>query len=291
MNERVGNPFLSATLVAVVLINWKLSLLLFSDITYDIKVLKIAALYPDESTQLKNFLFRPICAGFFWTIVWPAISMGITAYWYLMRSKINNVKLWAEKKKRISDSEAAELYSTIDAQQTKYLDLIKERQTQTDKLSEQITSLINSQSTTNQAIFEKDSTIDKLQHQLINLQNQSATNQDHANKIDRENDSHRQSIEEIRGASLQFAGLLPGLKELTISINQSTNHHANDNWLRENLAQQNPALTNDYQSMLRFFVAIGLLEKIDDGHITFGARYKFEKDKVLSARNIEIRPS
>lgn len=289
MSERVGNPFLSATLIAAILINWKLSLLLFSDVPYDAKVAKIIALYPSDDMRRQNLLLVPIYAGLFWTFIWPTISLGITAYWYWMRSMTSNVKLFVERKRSISKSEAAELYLTIDSQEIKYLDLLKDKQEKIVNLTEQIRSLLEDQNSYNHSISERDSRIAALQDSIGELNTNKINTDSRLKQIERENEKSRQDLEEIKNISLHVAKFLPGLKELTVSIHRATNFQADEGWLRESISRQFGAnTTEDHQLMLRFYIALGLFKKTGDGNITFGDQYKFAKDKLLSNPNENI---
>lgn len=279
MAERIGNPFISAALIASVLVNWRLSLLLVSDVSYDSKVTKIVELYPTSQVQLESFLLYPLGFAAFWTFVWPAVSIFINTYWYWMKSNISNFKLWAERRKKLSESEAAELYTTIDAQDGKYLELLKDRQNRIDGLAQQIKNVGDER---DRYLSEMNSASERIKLEMEEAQRRKAE----AEKLQLEVADQRRRLEEILSHSLTFAEHLPGLKEVTNAINKATNHHASELWIREELGRQKTSLAvEERQKVLDFFTALGLLKKDPDGQIGFGERYKYEKDKVLSSYN------
>lgn len=69
--ERIGSPFLATYTLALVTINWKLTLLLVADLPYDDKVGRIIALYPESHDRLLGFLCYPALAGLLWLLFWP----------------------------------------------------------------------------------------------------------------------------------------------------------------------------------------------------------------------------
>ena len=283
LSDRIGNPFISATLIACVFLNWKLSLLLVSDVPYDNKVMKIIELYPDSSTRLESFLLYPIYFGLFWTFLWPVISMAINAYWYWMKSNIANVRLWAERKKKLSDAEAAELYSTIDSQESKYLEFLKDRQNRIDSLSSQLSTMSRERVDMEE---KQKSEIEKLKGELVETRSELTVKTETSEKLQREKDAQWQILDEISNRSVEFAENLPGLKAITNAINQSTNHQANDAWLREEFKRQEPSFSNEEMQMcFDFFLALGLIKKGTDGHITFGDRYRNVRKRVLGMYN------
>ncbi len=286
LSERIGNPFISAAIIACILLNWKLSLLLFSDVPYDLKVEKIVALYPDSSTRLENFLVIPLCFGIFWTFIWPVISMGINAYWYRMRSHISNVKLQAERKKKLSEAEAAELYSTIDAQESKYLEFLKDRQNKIDGLTRHIADVTKEHGDRQLEIEKYRLTNANLESKLSALQGELSVSRENSEKYRRESEERQRSLDEILSHSLQFAAHLPGLKAITNAINRTTNFQANEAWVREELKRQEPTVTDEDQSkMINFFLALGLIKRDSNNNVMFGDRYRYEKDKILGLYN------
>lgn len=78
--ERVGNPFVSAVIISSLISNWKMTLLIFSDVSYDQKIIKAAQLYPDFYLALQSFVFWPLMFAIFWTFLWPLFDWLISAY-------------------------------------------------------------------------------------------------------------------------------------------------------------------------------------------------------------------
>jgi hypothetical protein len=286
LNERIGNPFISATIIACIVLNWQLSLLLFSDVPYDSKIEKIISLYPDSSSRYESFLIIPLCFGVFWTFVWPVINMGINAYWYLMKANISNVKLWAERKRKLSEADAAELYSTIDAQESRYLEFLKDRQNKIENLSKQISDFIHERTTLHNEIERHKSEKADLETTLSGSQRELSIIRESLNRASSESDVHRRALEEAANRSIEFAKFLPGLKSLTNAINQTTNHQANETWILEEFERQEPSYTReDRQKMFNFFLGLGLIKREANGNIGFGDRYRYAKDSVLGMYN------
>jgi hypothetical protein len=286
LNERIGNPFLSASLIACMVWNWKLSLLLFSDVPYDSKIEKIVNLYPDNSSQFHNFFIVPLCFGLFWTFVWPLISLGINTYWYRMKSHITNAKLKAERKKLLSEAEAAELYSMIDAQGGKYLELLKDRQGKINGLTEQLDDTTKSQAELAVEMTELISKHNELEQKLSGTERELSVLKESSLRVNLENDEHRRLLADISERSIEFAEYLPGLKAITNAINKTTNYQANEAWIWEEFKRQEKSFPSEAQQlMLNFFLAIGLIKREANGNITFGDRYRYNKDKVLGMHN------
>jgi hypothetical protein len=286
LNERIGNPFISASTIACFFLNWKLTLLLFSDVPYDNKIEKIANLYPDFSTRLDNLFLIPLYFGVFWTFVWPIISLGINAYWYWMKSNISNIKLKVERKKKLSEAEAAELYSTIDAQESRYLEFLKDRQNKIADLSKQISDLINERSAL-QNEFEKHKSLNAdLESKLSDSQRGLSNINEALTRANRENDERRRALDEISSRSVEFAEYLPGLKAITNAINKTTNYQADETWIWEEFNRQESSFSSDDQrKMFNFFLAIGLIRRESNNKIAFGEQYRYAKDKVLGIYN------
>lgn len=282
LNERIGNPFISATIIACVLLNWQLSLLLFSDVPYDSKIEKIIGLYSDSSTRYQNFLVIPLCFGAFWTFVWPAISLAINAYWYWMKANISNVKLRAERKKKLSEADAAELYSMIDAQESRYLEFLKDRQNKIENLSKQISELMNEQIAFQNEIGKYESEKADLKSALSRSQSELSNVNEALSRAKNESDVNRRAFDDASSRAIEFAEYLPGLKAITNAINQATNHQASEIWILEEFNRQEPSFSRgEQQKMLGFFLGLGLIKKESNGNITFGERYQYAKDKVL----------
>lgn len=286
LHERIGNPFLSATIIACFILNWKLTLLLFSDVPYDSKVEKIVSLYPDSAIQLHNFLFIPLCFGLFWTFVWPVISLAINTYWYWMKSHVSNAKHKAERKKLLSEAEAAELYSTIDAQESKYLEFLKDRQNKINSLSEQLNDAIKERNETQIEMVDFHSKHKELEQQLANTQVELINIKEAYARVTHENDERRRNLDEISSRSIEFAEYLPGLKAITNAINKATNYQANETWIWEEFKRQEKSFPSEAQQlMLNFFLSLGLIKRDNNSNISFGDRYRYVKDKVLGAYN------
>lgn len=286
LNERIANPFISATIGACVILNWKLSLLLFSDVPYDSKIEKIVSLYPDSSIRYENFLIIPLYFGIFWTFVWPVISMVINAYWHWMKANISNVKLWAERKKKLSEADAAELYSTIDAQESRYLEFLKDRQNKIEDLSKQMSDLINERITLQNEIKRHESENANLESTLSELQREQTDARQQLNRAIVDRDEQRRILDEISSRSIEVAAHLPGLKVITNVINKSTNHQASETWVWEELTRQASSIRQEeLQKMFNFFLALGLIKRDANNNIGFGERYRYAKDAVLGMYN------
>lgn len=286
LNERIGNPFISATIIACVLLNWQLSLLLVSDVPYDSKIEKIIGLYPDSSTRYEDFLFIPLCFGVFWTFVWPIISMVINAYWYWMKANISNIKLWAERKKKLSEADAAELYSMIDAQESRYLEFLKDRQNKIEDLSKQISGLVNEHATLQNGIERYQSEKSDLEATISRSQRELSSINEALSHEKSESDVYRRAFEDASNRTIECAEYLPGLKAITNAINKATNHQAHETWILEELNHQESSLSKEVQQkMFSFYLGLGLLKREPNGNITFGERYRYVKDKVLGMHN------
>lgn len=286
LSERIGNPFLSATLIACVLLNWELSLLLFSDVSYDTKVEKIVGLYPDSATRNLELFILPMFFGLFWTFAWPVINMGINAYWYWMKSNIANVKLRVERKKKLSEAEAAELYSTIDAQESRYLEFLKDRQAKIESLSDQMSKLMKERDDLQSEVEKTQLTYAELESKLSGSQRELSSIRESLSNVNRENDERRRTLDEISNRSIEFAEYLPGLKAITNAIAKTTNYHANETWIWEEFKRQEKSFPSEAQQlMLNFFLAIGLVIRDNNGNITFGERYRSAVGRVLGMYN------
>lgn len=286
LNERIGNPFISSTLIACAALNWKLSLLLFSDIPYDSKVEKILGLYPDVTARLDSLLLHPLYFGVFWTLIWPAINIGINAYWHWMKAKTSNVKLWAERKTNLSEAKAAELYAMIDSQESKYLDFLKDRQDKIENLSKQINDLMDERKTLQLEASNREIARTDLESKLAAVQRDTALHHETTTRIRSEKDQLQRELDEISTRSIEFAEYLPGLKAITNAINNARNFQADGTWLRDEFRRQEPSVnTENLEKMINFYLAIGLIKRDSDNHITFGDRYRFSKDKVLGIYN------
>ena len=137
INERVSSPFVSAFFVSAIVVNWKLSILIFSGVEYEAKIEIVSSLYPSLEHGVYGFVVWPLVGAFFWAFVWPLINWGVSAYWYLLKYKISNTRSVIERRRFLSEPEAALLYSQIDSQESKYLELIKERQEKIKALSDE----------------------------------------------------------------------------------------------------------------------------------------------------------
>lgn len=289
LSERIGNPFISATLIASSILNWKLSLLLFSDVTYDAKIQKILDLYPDSVTRFDELFLYPICFGVFWTFIWPVITLGINAYWYWMKTITSNLKIKIERKKKLSEAEAAELYSTIDAQESRYLDFLKERQNRVDNLAERVSNLDKENQDFQLEISKQKTESEKLKSEQSGMQSQLSSAQNELGRVRKENDNYRRSLDEITNRALEFAEHLPGLKTITNALTKADNHRADELWLREEFCRQEPSLlsedTQTQQKMFSFYLALNLIQRESSSYIVFGEPYRYAKDKVLGTNN------
>lgn len=284
LGERFGNPFLSAALISAVFLNWKLSLLLLSDVQYDNKVSRITELYPHALDVTYAFLVYPGICGAFWTFLWPVLSMAINAYWYWMRSNVANVRLWAERKKILSEAEAARIYSILDEQEGKYFEFLKERQSRIDDLSSQILTLTEGRSVMEKEIDGYKSEIEKFKVELLELKRNLALKHDDFQRVQMESEGRKQKLDGIYSCSVDFAKYIPGLKEITLTINNTTNYKANESWLKEEFKRQTPSVSGDVRRKnFDFLLALGLIKKESDGVITFGERYQHVREVFIES--------
>lgn len=260
LSERIGNPFVSATLIASIILNWKLTLLLASNVPYDGKIEKIVSLYPNKSAILDSFLIHPIYFGIFWTFIWPVINIGINAYWHLMKSLISNVKVWAERKKVLSEAEAAAIYSTIDSQESKYLEFLKDRQNKIDTLSNQLSAVSKERSELSIALDEMRSSSEKIAKNLADITSNSESLRQNLERVQRDSESRQRRLENIESKSVDFAKYIPGVKEISIAINRSTNYQANEAWVKTELKRLQPGWDDiERQRMFDFAMTLDAL--------------------------------
>lgn len=290
LGERIGNPFLATVIISSAALNWKLSLLLVSSEKYKDKVSEIALLYPNADVATQQLLIEPALVALIWVFLWPLANTGINGYWYLMKSVIANVKLIAERKRSLSEPEAAELYTAIDSQETKYLELLRQRQKVIEDLHAEISDIRGSY----------DEKISKLEESIGNLTTTNAEFGKSLKKIETDRDAKneqiqslnsqlqiaRQQLEEISNKSIAYAEHIPGLKAITNAINKMDGYVADEAWVREEFHKQEPSFSKDgYQTMFDFFLALGIIRRIEGGNLGFGDRYKFAKDRILGLYN------
>lgn len=286
LNERLSNPFISAFVIAFILLNWKLSLLIFSDVGYDAKVEKVLDIYSDPNARFNSLMVTPLIFSLFWTFVWPVINIVINAYWYWVKAKISNVKLRVERSKIISEAEAAEIYATIDSQESKYLDFLRDRQNKIDSLSNQMQELTNEKVVLLQDVGEKEVAMSNLGDEVTKLENVVKNQKEQLSRSQRENSDQRHSLDEIENSSFNYIKFMPGLKAITNAIDKANNYQADETWVIKELKGQEPSLDDeDRQIMMNFFMALGFIKKDAEGHIVFGKRYRYAKNEVLGMYN------
>jgi hypothetical protein len=282
MSERLGNPFVSAALVACVLINWKLSLLVVSDLSYEQKVCEIGKLYGDRNSVVDGFLIYPAIFGAFWTFVWPVINLGINAYWYWIRSQIANVRIWAERKRKLDEAEAAKIYETIDSQESKYLEFLKDRQGKIDSLTGQLEKSMGERVALENQIEQLRAAEGAALRKGEEAERSFDECQTSLRRIQSEDTFRRQAIERIENKAIEFAEYIPGLKEISIAINKSTNFQANKGWVNEEFKRLKPSWSDGQRGLaLDFVMALGLIEEDSTGHMVFGKRYQYAKDRII----------
>lgn len=282
MSERLGNPFVSAALIACVLINWKLSLLVVSDLSYEQKVSEIGRLYGDRKSALDGFLIYPAIFGALWTFVWPVINLGINAYWYWIRSQIANVRIWAERKRKLDEAEAARIYETIDSQESKYLEFLRDRQGKIDSLSGQLEKSMSERLALESQIEQLRAAEGEALSKGAEARRSFDECQSTIHRLQSDIASRRETIEKIENKAIGFAEYIPGLKEISIAINKATNFQANKGWVNEEFKRLKPNWSDEQRGMaLDFVIALGLIEEDSTGHMVFGKRYQFAKGRVI----------
>lgn len=290
LSERIGNPFLATAILSSAALNWQLTLLLFSSEKYESKVSKISTLYPSAEYATQQILIEPAIVALIWVFVWPLANTVINAYWYLMRSVISNVKLIAERKKRLSEPEAAEIYTAIDSQETKYLELLRQRQKVIEDLHSELSmmkseyvSRIEKLGKQNEQLSGSSSEYEK---SLRKLEKDRDLKSEHARTLETQLQLVKQALDEISNRSLAYVDYMPGLKAITNAINKVDGYVADEAWVREEFHKQEPSISRDgYQNILDFFLALGIIRRVDGGKLGFGDRYKYAKDRVLGAYN------
>lgn len=298
LSDRIGNPMVSGFIIGIVLVNWKLSLLVFSDISYHEKVDVIMGLYPSSSVRLHSFLIYPALAGSFWTFIWPLISLFINAYWHWMKSKAANIILWAERKRTISESEASEIYSIIDSQEAKYLELIKDRQSRIDDLLQQISSLNRELISIRSAVSDKNEQISLLQSSEDEARKKLSRSEEFGEKADRDRASLESRLKEIESHAFSISSKLPGLKAIVKVIEEAKNHQAHEQWAKKEIKKQENALSEeDIIATLNLYICLGLIKRDNEGYLTFGDRLLYGRGGILGlypnspkegSRNIDL---
>lgn len=298
LSDRIGNPMVSGFIIGIVLVNWKLSLLVFSDISYHEKVDVILGLYPSSSVRLQSFFIYPALAGSFWTFIWPLISLFINAYWHWMKSKAANIKLWAERKRAISESEASEIYSIIDSQEAKYLELIKDRQGRIDELLQQTSSLNKELFSIRSTLTDRNEKISFLQSSEEEITKKLSRSEEFGEKVDRERSSLESRIREIESHAFSISSKLPGLKAIVKVIEEAKNHQAHEQWAKKEIKKQENTLSDeDITATLNLYICLGLIKRDHDGYLTFGDRLLYGRSGILGlypnspkegSRNIDL---
>lgn len=290
LGERIGNPFLATAVFSSAVLNWKLSLLLFSSKEYEAKVSEVSSLYPSADVAIQQLIIGPATVALIWVFLWPLANTVINGYWYFMRSVIANVRLIAERKRRLSEPEAAEIYTAIDSQETKYLDLLRQRQKVIEDLHSEISVLrdeYDGKLENSRRRIEKVSSENvELEKSLKRLEEERDSLGERFNAMDIKLQRAMQSLDEISNKSLQYADFMPGLKAITNAINKLDGYVADEAWVREEFHKQEPSFARDsYQTVLDFLLALGIIKRLDGGKLGFGDRYRHSKDRILGAYN------
>lgn len=287
--ERIGSPFLATYTLALITINWKLTLLLVADLSYDDKVGRIVALYPASHDRLLGFVCYPALVGLLWLVCWPLASLVFTTWWQWMQTNIQNLRIRVQRRKALTEREAAEIYAIIDAQETKYLEIVKDRQEKIASISRQADESRTAQderaSKLQASIAARDEQIETLIARIDELGKDLETRMQEIRKLQATQTRSQQNFENLYQLSNELAPWLPGLKEFTKVIGSAPNYQAEQTWLRAGVIQQNSDMKEpDYQRLLKFYLAIGLLTTSEDQrHIGFGEQYLFRREAVLEA--------
>ena len=253
MSERVSSPFVSAFFVSAIVVNWKLSILIFSGVEYEDKIEIISSLYPSLEPGIYGFVVWPLAAAFFWTFVWPLINWGVSAYWYLLKYKISNTRSIIERRRFLSEPEAALLYSQIDSQETKYLELLKERQEKIETLSDEAVKAESFSNEINESLLSAQKEINELKNDLYKERSEKS-------EIEHSRDRKKQLLNEVLVKSLSVSARLPGLKIVTKLINGSNNHQAKERWLKQQFSKIDPgASEEEIRNMIDFLIAVGII--------------------------------
>lgn len=290
LSERIGNPFVSATMLAAVTVNWRLTLLLFADVDYATKVALIESLYPDGHTCLMQFLVIPSAVGLFWLVAWPWLNLGFTKYWYSLQAIIHNAKQVAERKRTLTHAQAAEIYAKIDEQSSRYLEIQRDS---SEKLQEAAKSLRDADQRHLDAIDsivkESASARSELKVATEKASTLRTEKDSFQQQLMAKNDAHRELERRLSAIDTEanlFARWLPGLKTMARLIDGTNNYQADEDWLlREAVKKIEGLPIDDCKVMLRFFLVTGLLRREDGGKITFGDQTKQQRGVIFDVNS------
>ncbi len=141
--ERISCPFISSFVLACLFWNWKIPLILFSDLTYKAKVFEIHRIYD----PVYCFLWWIVPIPYFWIygVIFPLLSALFYIYvytwfarkffrkWQQYISDKRNAKSEIEKKELLSTEKASELFERLATQERYYYEL---QQSNTEKIND-----------------------------------------------------------------------------------------------------------------------------------------------------------
>lgn len=282
LNERMGNPFVSAYVISSFFSNWKFFLLVLSDLSYDEKLTRVSFLYADKNEAICGFIIIPIGFSAFWTFCWPLVNWGINWYWYSIRSRMANTKNRVERNRTLSEKDAAEIYVRMDSQETKYFEMLKDKQKENSSLLEEIEKLNEELGDLHRKIIERDSSIRELNDKVRTMSSDSISEKERSKRFESERNISQQSLKHVLDNALRASELLPGLKSFSIAINDSANFRADEQWVKERFRKLEPSFSDEEMMiMLELFLSIGLLEREVGGYLKFGERFKYMKEKII----------
>lgn len=282
LNDRFGSPFVSAYFLSSVLVNWKFFLLILSDLSYEDKLKNSSLLYPDEGVLASGFLFFPLLFGLFWTFIWPIINWGISGYWYSVKSYMINTRIRSERKRIISEKEAAEIYLKFDSQESKYLELLKDKQSRADSLIEENRRIASELERVHNEVIDRDASVRDLNAQVRDMSKRESESEDKLRILKSERDIANQDLKSILDNTLRVAEILPALKSFSISIDEAVNFRADEMWVKKRFLQIEGGFSEeDAIAMLELFISIGLFVREVDGYLIFGDRMKYQKARII----------
>lgn len=211
-----------------------------------------------------------------------------------MQTNIQNLRVKVQRRKALTESEAAEIYAIIDEQETKYLEIVKDRQEKIASISRQAEESRAAQderaSKLQASIATRDEQIETLIARTDELGQNLETRMQEIRKLQTTQTRSQQNIENLQQLSNELSPWLPGLKEFTNVIGSAPNYLAEQAWLRAGVMQLNSDMKEpDYQRLLKFYLAIGLLTTSEDHrHIGFGEQYFFRRDAVLESSAVRF---
>lgn len=111
IRERLSNPFLSLFSIALITHNYKVWVLLFSDLAPERKFSLISELYPSIGDSIWGFIIFPSLIAIGFIVVYPIVNFGTTYVWFNLQKKVNFLKYRIEGSQLLTKDQSIALRS------------------------------------------------------------------------------------------------------------------------------------------------------------------------------------